>query len=38
LCGGRQNDCANPEVRGVRIFACRCLPCGAARNEFSGED
>ena len=33
LCGGRQKDCANPEERGVRIFACRGLcPCGAARN------
>jgi len=33
LCGGRQKDYANPEVRGVRIFACRGLyPGGAARN------
>jgi hypothetical protein len=23
LCGGRQKYCANPEERGVRIFACR---------------
>jgi len=23
LCGGRQKDCASPEVRGVRVFACR---------------
>ncbi|MFZ4726264.1 MAG: hypothetical protein ACOYMD_12555, partial [Paludibacter sp.] len=35
--GGRQKDCANPEVRGVRIFACRGLLCGAARNELSGK-
>jgi len=25
LCGGRQKDCANPEVRGVRISSCRGL-------------
>jgi len=26
LRGGRQKDCANPELRGVRVFACRWLP------------
>ncbi|MDD4991810.1 MAG: hypothetical protein PHR83_06215 [Paludibacter sp.] len=38
LRGGRQKDCANPEVRGVRIFACRGLcPGGTACNELTGE-
>jgi len=38
LRGGRQKDCASPEERGVRIFACRGFcPGGAARNELSGE-
>ena len=38
LCGGRRKYFASLEVRGVRIFACLWLPCGAARNILSGEN
>ena len=32
-----KKDCANPEERGVRIFACRWLPCGAAINNLQAK-